>query len=556
VSHEQFSQVLAQARALWVTSLAGQMQAHALVAPWLAAGMRSSDASVQAHAFLFAAFGARLQVSHHLAFDHAQKAAHLFRQVGDLTGEVQALTAQSLAASALARRAEAVESALLATRLAESLAPGLPAVQAHNYLGVAMFWAEQWDTADAAFARALDMAAQCEPPFPALEPAVNPVCAMGVRLILRRARGACVSAEVQAADLAELDRRARAAAHHVKRWIADPVSRPASETADATYWMARVLLLHAPVLAGQLDEVAPSLLEAEAHLAKHPSAMQDVHVMACLMRTLFDWIEGRPENRHNWQRLVAAAEARGHEALLQVGLEIGARQALDHGAAAEAADLLAQLRQRERQVKQDTLRSCERVVGWQLALRAQALQVRDLQSERQLLSRQSLEDPLTGLANRRALTQQLGLWLGQQRALSVVLLDLNGFKLINDRHSHRVGDQVLCQLAALLRQSLRGADLAARLGGDEFVLLLPDTPEAAAQALCQRVAEAVRAHPWGLLADGLAVGMSFGLVQARPGEAAADLLHRADLAMYSHKGDTPGRLAAPERQGAALPAGC
>lgn len=560
MSVQQFQQVLAQARALWVTGLAGQVQAHALVAPWLPEAMASADARLQAPAHLFAAFGARLQVSHHLAFDHAQKAAHLFKQVGDITGEVQALTAQSFAASDLARSAEAVESALLATKLAESLPPGLPAVLAHNYLGVARFWSEQWDAADLAFAQALGLAQQCDPPLESIEPAVNRVAALSLRLLLRRVRAEAVSAAQQAADTADLEERLHEMVAHVAGCLPDLMRYPSADTTDCSYWFLRVAGVMAMVAAGRLDQALPMLLEAEACVAEQPNAIIDVQLIIKCLRAVYDFYAGHPEHRRSWQRLVRAAESRGHEAMLHLGLEIGVRQALDHGAPAEAAALQARLRQRERQVRQATLLSRERVVGWQLAWRAQAVQVRDLQSERQALTRQCLEDPLTGLANRRALEQRLGPWLSQQRSGALALLDLNGFKQINDRHSHRVGDQVLCQVAQLLRQGLRADDLAVRLGGDEFVLLLPDTAERAAQARCQRLAEAVREHPWGLLACGLNVSLSVGLVQAQAGEGAADLLHRADVAMYRHKAAPPDQAVAARalilaRADSAAPAG-
>lgn len=544
MSVQQFQQVLAQARALWVTGLPGQIQAHALVAPWLPEALASADVRLRAPAHLFAAFGARLQVSHNLAFDHAQKAALLFNQVGDITGEVQALTAQSFAASDLARSAEAVESALLATKLAESLPPGLPAVLAHNYLGVARFWSEQWDAADLAFARALELAQRCHPPLPCIEPAVNRVAALSVRLLLRRLRAETVSAAQQAADTADLEERLRAMPALVVDCLPDLMRYPSADTTDCSHWFLRVAGAMALVVAGRLDQAAHLLLEAEARVAEQPGAIIDVQLLLKCLRAVYDLYAGHPENRRSWERLVSAAEGRGHEALLQLGLEIGVRQALDHGAPAEAAELLARLRQREREVRQATLRSRERVVAWQMAWRAQAVQVAALQTERQALTRQSQEDPLTGLANRRALTQGLDAWLGQQRPCALALLDLNGFKQINDRHSHRVGDQVLCQVAALLRQGLRAGDLAVRLGGDEFVLVLPDTTEPAAQALCQRLAEAVQGYRWDLLSSGLQVGLSVGLVLARAGETASDVLHRADLAMYRHKAAAGGPAAA------------
>ncbi len=100
-------------------------------------------------------------------------------------------------------------------------------------------------------------------------------------------------------------------------------------------------------------------------------------------------------------------------------------------------------------------------------------------------------DPLTGLSNRRSFYERLTTELARsQRAdrnLSVALLDLNGFKEINDVRGHGVGDQVLIQVAATLKHIIRASDLAARFGGDEFVLLFPETTSAQADQLVSRL---------------------------------------------------------------------
>jgi diguanylate cyclase (GGDEF)-like protein len=100
-------------------------------------------------------------------------------------------------------------------------------------------------------------------------------------------------------------------------------------------------------------------------------------------------------------------------------------------------------------------------------------------------------DPLTGLANRRCFLDRLAAELARSRrtnrAFSIALLDLDGLKAINDVHGHGVGDQVLIQVAAALKQSARASDLAARLGGDEFVLLFPETSSAQAEAHVSRL---------------------------------------------------------------------
>lgn len=154
-------------------------------------------------------------------------------------------------------------------------------------------------------------------------------------------------------------------------------------------------------------------------------------------------------------------------------------------------------------------------------------------------------DALTGLGNRRALIEALRRQLAQgQRQRATVLLaflDLDGFKAINDRYGHEVGDQFLQETARRLLRVLRSEDLAARLGGDEFVVLGPGpgpghAVEAARLALRRRIAEATQ----GLFVCGdVSIdyeGASVGVIAVAPGTLEAEqALRQADLAMYETK---------------------
>jgi diguanylate cyclase (GGDEF)-like protein len=125
-------------------------------------------------------------------------------------------------------------------------------------------------------------------------------------------------------------------------------------------------------------------------------------------------------------------------------------------------------------------------------------------------SRDSRSDTLTGLPNRRAFEERLPVELARfsrgGRPLSLCLLDLDGFKGVNDRHGHPAGDEVLRQVARIL-QSSRVADDCFRIGGDEFAILMPGTTEEEATIAATRIAEAVRDAN---LADG-EIGISFGV---------------------------------------------
>ena len=151
---------------------------------------------------------------------------------------------------------------------------------------------------------------------------------------------------------------------------------------------------------------------------------------------------------------------------------------------------------------------------------------------------EALVDPLTGLANRRALEQFFDLWSGadEQVQLCVAIVDIDHFKRFNDAFGHDVGDAVLCEVSALLTQSTRDGDLVVRVGGEEFVLVMPGCPLSQATEVCRRLREAVEANEWGLHGvDRGSVTVSVGLTAAVEDDDVTGLLRRADSAMYRAK---------------------
>lgn len=158
-------------------------------------------------------------------------------------------------------------------------------------------------------------------------------------------------------------------------------------------------------------------------------------------------------------------------------------------------------------------------------------------------------DDLTGLSNVRALTDTLRREVAcasrNGQPLSVIVVDVDGFKRVNDRHGHLCGSRALSEVAALVRESMRRTDLVARLGGDEFAVVLPNTDGKGAVAAGDRLRARVARHVF-LLHDGLDVRLtaSVGVATASGSDLTESaLLDRADGALYSAKaggGDRTG----------------
>jgi diguanylate cyclase (GGDEF)-like protein len=156
-------------------------------------------------------------------------------------------------------------------------------------------------------------------------------------------------------------------------------------------------------------------------------------------------------------------------------------------------------------------------------------------------------DPLTGFINHRALYERLGeefvRAVRARRPLSLLMLDVDDFKLVNDTFGHQFGDRCLVHLAAIVKSTLRAADVPARYGGDEFAVILPETDAAAAATVAARITEELVRNP--LVGDGrgpVPVSVSIGAASVGPEvRTPADLVGEADARMYLAKtGGEPG----------------
>ncbi|WP_374565956.1 diguanylate cyclase [Ideonella sp.] len=149
---------------------------------------------------------------------------------------------------------------------------------------------------------------------------------------------------------------------------------------------------------------------------------------------------------------------------------------------------------------------------------------------------QAMSDELTGLANRRSLAaaieHALAVAARSQRPFAVVMIDLDHFKLINDRFGHSAGDATLARFATRLRTALRAQDQPFRYGGEEFIVLLHDADATGATLLAERLRQHVASPPDGTTP---AISASLGVAVWQPGDSADSLLARADQALYRAK---------------------
>ncbi|MBU2669154.1 diguanylate cyclase [Actinoplanes bogorensis] len=168
--------------------------------------------------------------------------------------------------------------------------------------------------------------------------------------------------------------------------------------------------------------------------------------------------------------------------------------------------------------------------------RAYSRQVQELGAARRQLAHQAAHDPLTGLPNRARLAEHAQSLEG--RAIAALVLDLNGFKAVNDTLGHAAGDEVLRIVGERLRTALRDDDLAGRIGGDEFVIVMADATLDTASSLAARLRDDIR-RPMSLDGRPVSVGVSIGVAVGTDTSLEA-LCLEADAAMYLDK-DYSGR---------------
>jgi diguanylate cyclase (GGDEF)-like protein len=174
--------------------------------------------------------------------------------------------------------------------------------------------------------------------------------------------------------------------------------------------------------------------------------------------------------------------------------------------------------------------------------------VTDLIRNAEQLERLATTDSLTSLYNRRHFMElaatEWSRYLRHRRPLSMLMIDIDHFKLVNDRYGHAAGDDAIASIAATCRESKRAADIVGRLGGEEFAILLPETDQVQARVLAERIREKVAGRSLSTQGVEFSMTISVGIAAASADMSGADaLLRAADRALYQAKADGRNRTA-------------
>ena len=176
--------------------------------------------------------------------------------------------------------------------------------------------------------------------------------------------------------------------------------------------------------------------------------------------------------------------------------------------------------------------------------------VKTVLQRHKLYIEQTMKDELTSLPNRtylfKSLTDELARARRYKRNLSIVMMDLDNFKTVNDTYGHLTGDRVLIRIARELKNDIRGQDILGRYGGEEFLIILPETTRTAAAVLVERCRRKIAGISWEkeLNLPPLAITLSAGITELVSSDhLIEDLIGRADRVMYRAKMDGRNRVA-------------
>jgi diguanylate cyclase (GGDEF)-like protein len=448
----------------------------------------------------------------------------------------------------------AVDASLLADQVVTE-EPSRPLHQAHHWLSLALTWLDLEELAVAQSLRGVRVAAALTDPGDQWQ--LLRLCAQQhaelAQTVHRRGDSA------RSRELAEVAIRCATAARDLP-W----------EPTDSDSDLLDIVQAWALTLRGDLDDALPPLRRVRRHLQSGDAALWLVGyadlVLARLLARLCarDATPGHPQGTEAVELLVAASGAfaaagdrrRYRQCLLELGQATAAM-----GSTMEALHWLEAYRN-------ETTRAHLRGRELWAEMFIRRSRLREAERQTAVLRRHALEDTLTGLGNRRSAERRMGDLRMDGEPVSLAVVDVDGFKSVNDENSHLHGDAVLRRVAELLRQHSRTGDEVFRWAGDEFVVVLPNTGEARAVVAMERLRTAVADADWAALDLLVPVTVSIGVASSGPAgtpgaRSWGELFDRADLHLFDAKRSGRNRVRAaggqpspgPVDRTAALPAG-
>ena len=505
-------------------------EARRLAQPVAEAASEAGDAKLYARALAGLAEIDCLLCDYRESQTSGTRAARLLRELGDVHRESNALNTVARASSALGWNEAAVEAAFLSLELAKQTKSPRFVSEAYAELGYALTYSRSFEAAHAALTEAEDVARSCGSQLDELVALARQGNCEALRVVVHRHEVGTLPTLERAECL--LKKFHTFKAKHDMRALAQPDQMPIQVFLN---------LVEALFLCWQGNKSEPRRqLRVTRDWMEETGVAPWMEIFAYLTACELALAEQDFESSEREAlRMIQVAQGTGNQQALNLGHMLLACIYGDQGRLSKALREVKLIATLERQARIASLATRPEVVAWQLEMRRSEQIRQELLASTDQLTKLSMEDSLTGIANRRFFEiearEALRFVDESTRPVCIALLDVDHFKQINDGHGHSVGDKVLQVIAALLVEHIRQEDLAARLAGDEFVILFRNQDARVAEKVCERLRIAVRAYDWNHLSSQLAVSVSIGVSQASAGDSLETLLIRSDAAMYTAK---------------------